>query len=146
MIEWLKEKVKSYSSARNHSQLQNNCKKLTEIWLFLINLFYWPNWALNSNNFGREPFQISSNPYCLTVITPSGGNYGGLGGNCPPIQQDSEIFSVEVGNFEGGIENAMKKRVAVEKEKQRVSILNEQTKCSRSICNICLSFYALFIT
>ena len=50
-------------------------------------------------------------------------------------------FSVEVGNFEGGIETAMKKRVAVEKE--RVSILNEQTKCSRSICIIFLSFYAL---
>ena len=77
--------------------------------------------------------------------TSSGGNYGGVGGATapPPIQQDSEIFAVEVGNFEGGIENAMKKRVAVEKEKQRVSILNEQTKCSRSICNIFLSFYAL---
>ena len=37
----------------------------------------------------------------------------------------------EVGNFEGEVETAMKKRVAVEKE--RVSILNEQTKCSRSI-------------
>ena len=70
---------------------------------------------------------------------------GGLGGATapPPIQQDSEIFAVEVGNFEGGIEDAMKKRVAVEKEKQRVYILNEQTKCSRSICNIFLSFYAL---
>ena len=69
---------------------------------------------------------------------------GGVGGQLPlPIQQDSEIFAVEVGNFEGGIENAMKKRVAVEREKQRVSILNEQTKCSRSICNIFLSFYAL---
>ena len=74
----------------------------------------------------------------------SGGNYGGVGGaTAPPIQQDSEIFAVEVGNFEGGIEDAMKKRVAVEKEKQRVYILNEQTKCSRSICNIFLSFYAL---
>ena len=69
---------------------------------------------------------------------------GGLGGGAtaPPIQQDSEIFAVEVGNFEGGIETAMKKRVAVEKEKQRVSILNEQTKCSR-FCNIFLSFCAL---
>ena len=66
--------------------------------------------------------------------------WGGVGGG---IQQDSEIFAVEVGNFEGGIKTAMKKRVAVEKEKQRVSILNEQTKCSRSICNIFLSFCAL---
>ena len=77
------------------------------------------------------------------LIPFSGGNYGGVGGGAtapPPIQQDSEIFAVEVGNFEGGIENAMKKRVAVEKEKQRVSILNEQTKCSRSICNIFFKF------
>ena len=72
---------------------------------------------------------------------------GGCGGNCPPpIQQDSKIFAVEVGNFECGIETAMKKRVAVEKEKQRVSILNEHTKCSRSICNIFLSFYALTVS
>ena len=67
---------------------------------------------------------------------------GGLGGNCPPPQfNKTRKFSVEVGNFEGGIETAMKKRVAVEKE--RVSILNEQTNCSRSISIIFLSFCAL---
>ena len=66
----------------------------------------------------------------------------GVGGQLPPPQfNKTQKFSVEVGNFEGGIETAMKKRVAVEKE--RVSILNEQTKCSRSICIIFLSFYAL---
>ena len=49
----------------------------------------------------------------------------GLGGQLPPLQfNKTQKFSVEVGNFEGGIETAMKKRVAVQKE--RVSILNEQ--------------------
>ena len=67
---------------------------------------------------------------------------GGWGGQLPPSQfNKTRKFSVEVGNFEGGIETAMKQRVAVEKE--RVSILNEQTKCSRSIFIIFLSFYAL---
>ena len=53
--------------------------------------------------------------------------WGVRGGNCPPPPQFNKTgkFSVEVGNFEGGIETAMKKRVDVEKE--RVSILNEQT-------------------
>ena len=61
--------------------------------------------------------------------------WGGWGGNCPPPQfnKTRKIF-LEVRNFEGGIETAVKKRVAVEKE--RVPILNEQTKCSRSICSI----------
>ena len=60
---------------------------------------------------------------------------GGLGA---PQFNKTQKFSVEVRNFEGGIETAMKKRVPV-----GVSILNEQTKCSRSICSIFLSFYAL---
>ena len=61
---------------------------------------------------------------------------GGWGGQLPPPQfNKTRKFSVEVGNFEGGIETAIKKQVAVEKE--RVSILNEQTKSrSRSICII----------
>ena len=68
---------------------------------------------------------------------------GGLGGNCPPPQFNNiRKFSVEVGNFEGGIETAMKKRVA--DEKQRVSILNEQTKCSHFVYSIFLSFLFLF--
>ena len=66
---------------------------------------------------------------------------GGWGGNCPPKIKKTRKFSVEVGNFEGGIETAIKKRVPLEME--RVSILNEQTKWSRSICIIFLSFYAL---
>ena len=48
----------------------------------------------------------------------------GVGGaTAPPQFNKTRKFSVEVGNFEGGIETAMKKRVTVEKE--RVSILNE---------------------
>ena len=75
------------------------------------------------------------------MMTGSGGNYGGLGGGqLPPQFNKTRKFSAEVGNF-GGIETAMKKRVAVEKE--RVSILNEQTKWSRSVCIVFLSFYAL---
>ena len=66
---------------------------------------------------------------------------GGLGDNCPPQFNKTRRLSVDVGNFEDGIETAMKKRVA--DEKQRVSILNEQTKCSRSVYSIVLSFYAL---
>ena len=51
---------------------------------------------------------------------------GELGGNCPPPQfNKTRKFSEEVGNFEGGIKTAVKKRIAVEKE-QRVSTLNEQ--------------------
>ena len=46
-------------------------------------------------------------------------------GQLPPPQfSKTRKFSEEVGNFEGWIETAMKKRVAVERE--RVSILNEQ--------------------
>ena len=64
---------------------------------------------------------------------------GGVGEKLPPPQfNKTRKFSVEVGNFEGGIETAMKKRVTVEKE--RVSILNEQTKCSRSTCIIFFKF------
>ena len=38
----------------------------------------------------------------------SGGNYGGLGGALAPPQFNKiRKFSVEVGNFEGGIETAM---------------------------------------
>ena len=75
--------------------------------------------------------------YHRAVAEIMGGNYGGGGVGSIRLAK----FSVEVGNFEGGIETAMKKRVAVEKE--RVSILNEQTKCSRSICIIFLNLYAL---
>ena len=66
---------------------------------------------------------------------------GGWGGTAPPKFNKTRKFSVEVGNFEGGIETAMKKQVA--DEKQRVSILNEQTKCSHSVYSISLIFYAL---
>ena len=67
---------------------------------------------------------------------------GELGGQLPPPQfNKTRKFSEEVGNFEGGIETAVKKRVAVEKE--RVSTLNEQKRCSRSFCSVFLSFYAL---
>ena len=62
----------------------------------------------------------------------------GLGTTAPLQSNKTRKFSVEVRNFEGGIKTAMKKRVAVEKE--RVSILNEQTKCSCSICIIFVSF------
>ena len=66
---------------------------------------------------------------------------GGWGAIAPPQFDETRKFSVEVGNFEGGIETAMKKRVTCQEE--RVSILNDETKCSRSICIIFLSFYAL---
>ena len=66
---------------------------------------------------------------------------GGWGGNCPPQFNKTRKFSVEVGNLGVGIEAAMEKRVALKKE--RVSILNEQTKCSRSICSMFLSHCAL---
>ena len=67
---------------------------------------------------------------------------GELGGQLPPPQfNKTRKFSEEVENFEGGIETAVKKRVAVEKE--RVSTLNEQKKCSCSFCSVFLSFYAL---
>ena len=66
----------------------------------------------------------------------------GVGGQLPPPQfNKTRKFSEEVGNLKVGIEAAMKKRVALEKE--RVSILNEQTKCSRSICSMFFSHYAL---
>ena len=83
-------------------------------------------------------------PFLVFTLNISGGNYWGggtgLGATAPQLNKTRK-FSVEVGNFEGGIETAMKERVAVEKE--RVSILSEQTKCSRSICIIFSSFYAL---
>ena len=41
---------------------------------------------------------------------------GGLGGQLPPQFNKTRKFSVQIGNFEGGIETAVKKRVAVEKE------------------------------
>ena len=68
----------------------------------------------------------------------------GAGATAPPQFNKTRNFSEEVGKFEGGMETAMKKRAAV--EKQRLSILNEQTKCPRSICSIFLSFYALILT
>ena len=40
----------------------------------------------------------------------------GLGGQLPPQFNKTRKFSVQIGNFEGGIETAVKKRVAVEKE------------------------------
>ena len=56
---------------------------------------------------------------------------GRIGGQLPPPPQFNKTWklSIEVGNFEGEFGVAMKKRVAVEKE--RVPILNEQ-KWSRS--------------
>ena len=66
----------------------------------------------------------------------------GAGGQLPPPQFNKIWkFSIEVRNFKGGIETAMKKRVA--DEKQRVSILNEQTKCSHFVYSISLSFLFL---
>ena len=54
----------------------------------------------------------------VTLPRGSGGNYGGGwgGGQLPPQFHKTRKFSVQIGNFEGGIETAVKKRVAVEKE------------------------------
>ena len=59
--------------------------------------------------------------FLMVCLKFSGGNYGGVGGGATAPQFNmTRKFSVEVRNFEGGIETARKKRVIV--EKQRVSI------------------------
>ena len=43
------------------------------------------------------------------------------GGNCPPTQQDSDIFRRSRKFRRSGVETAMKKRVAVEKERVKLN-------------------------
>ena len=77
------------------------------------------NATLNSVGYGVPLFSYQS---------PVAEIMGFGGEQLPPSQFDkTRKFSVEVGNFEGGIETAMKKRVTFQEE--RISILNEQTKC-----------------
>ena len=67
----------------------------------------------------------------------------GVGGNCPPPQfNKTRKFSVNVGNFEGGIETAMKN----ESPLRRKEFLFQMSKQNaHAVCSIFLSFHALTV-
>ena len=76
----------------------------------------------------------------LSSTDGSGEIEGGLGGNSSPIRQDPEIFR-RSRKFRRWDRNCNEEASHLSGGKS--FNLNEQTKCSRSICSISLRFYAL---